>query len=203
MKPNSKLLIAASSSIGKACIRQNIADLPTEWSGGVVCLDSNNALKSIVKDFFSEVVYSDARSFVGFRKLISEVSHLVLLWDGEDLSRLLFEARIQKVVTKLIPISVTKVVNKKMTNDFDYYIGRGTPWGNPFAIGHGDGPDRAEVIEKFRVYFEQKVSSDPAYRKGLFAMKGMRLACFCKPDACHGDVIAEYLDAHENLDDIG
>jgi hypothetical protein len=53
------------------------------------------------------------------------------------------------------------------------------------------------------VYFEQKVSSDPAYRKGLFAMKGMRLACFCKPDACHGDVIAEYLDAHENLDDIG
>jgi hypothetical protein len=160
-------------------------------------------LKSIVKDFFSEVVYSDARSFVGFRKLISEVSHLVLLWDGEDLSRLLFEARIQKVVTKLIPISVTKVVNKKMTNDFDYYIGRGTPWGNPFAIGHGDGPDRAEVIEKFRVYFEQKVSSDPAYRKGLFAMKGMRLACFCKPDACHGDVIAEYLDAHENLDDIG
>lgn len=203
MKPKSKLLIAASSSIRMDSILKNIGDLPLDWSEGVICLDSNAALKSVARDVFHEVVFSDVRSFTGFRKLISEVSHLVLLWDGEDLSRLLFEARIQKVVTKLIPISVTKVVNKKVTNDFDYYIGRGTPWGNPFAIGHGEGPDRAEVIEKFRAYFEEKVSSDSAYRNGLFAMKGMRLACFCKPEACHGDVIAEYLDSHENLDDIG
>lgn len=203
MKPKSKLLIAASSSIRMDSILKNIGDLPLDWSEGVICLDSNAALKSVARDVFNEVVFSDVRSFTGFRKLISEVSHLVLLWDGEDLSRLLFEARIQKVVTKLIPISVTKVVNKKVTNDFDYYIGRGTPWGNPFAIGHGEGPDRAEVIEKFRAYFEEKVSSDSAYRNGLFAMKGMRLACFCKPEACHGDVIAEYLDSHENLDDIG
>jgi hypothetical protein len=29
------------------------------------------------------------------------------------------------------------------------------------------------------------------------ALKGKRLGCFCKPLACHGDVIKEYIEGQE------
>lgn len=137
----------------------------------------------------------DGKSAATFRKLLNEASHLVLFWDGEDLTTLLFEARSLGISSKVLPVRVTRVVNKKTTNQFDVYIGRGSIWGNPFAIGKGEGPDREEVIEKYREYFYEKLDADPAFKKGLFGLRGKRLACFCKPEACHGDIIAEYLDS--------
>ena len=64
------------------------------------------------------------------------------------------------------------------------YIGRGTPWGNPFIIGiHGS---RSEVIEKFRQAitpnFEARIKAE---------LKGKDLVCHCRPKACHGDVLFE------------
>jgi hypothetical protein len=98
------------------------------------------------------------------------------------------------VPTKVIPVEVTCVVNKTTTNDYDIYIGRGSLWGNPFAIGHGEGPDRDEVIKKYKDYFDQKLIDDSSFRRGVLGLRGLRLACYCKPQACHGDVIAAYLD---------
>lgn len=64
----------------------------------------------------------------------------------------------------------------------DVFIGRPSKWGNPFILGrHGD---RKTVIEKFRVHL---------YESGLVAdvgeLKGKNLVCYCKPLACHGDVL--------------
>lgn len=76
------------------------------------------------------------------------------------------------------------------------YIGRGPGddgyFGNPFKIGP-DG-DRAGVIEKFRVYFLARLDSDAAYRQRVLALRNKTLTCFCKPYACHGDVIAAWVD---------
>lgn len=66
------------------------------------------------------------------------------------------------------------------------YIGRGSPWGNPFRIGQ-DG-DRAQVIVKFRAYAEEKLVQDPSWLKPLHQRA---LLCFCHPQACHGDVLVE------------
>lgn len=41
---------------------------------------------------------------------------------------------------------ITKVVNL-YKEPYDVYIGRGSPWGNPFVIGK-DG-DRKECIDKY------------------------------------------------------
>ena len=35
----------------------------------------------------------------------------------------------------------------------------------------------------------------PEYRRRIEGLRGKTLMCFCKPLACHGDVIAEYLNA--------
>ena len=74
----------------------------------------------------------------------------------------------------------------------EVYIGRrsiryGLPesiWHNPFVIGK-DGT-RGEVIAKFEAYILAK----PELLAQLHTLKGKRLACWCKPLACHGDVLA-------------
>lgn len=59
------------------------------------------------------------------------------------------------------------------------YIGRGSPWGNPFKIGtHGD---RAEVIRRFEVETLPRLDLEP--------LRGKHLVCFCAPAACHGDIL--------------
>jgi hypothetical protein len=91
-------------------------------------------------------------------------------------------------------------VNRDRGSEFDVYIGRSGPWGNPFAIGQ-DGT-RDEVIEKYRQYFQRKITED-AFRIALLSLRGLTLGCHCKPAACHGDVIAEYLNTmpaeHERI----
>lgn len=82
------------------------------------------------------------------------------------------------------------VVNKNY-EEFDVYIGRGSMFGNPFYIGR-DG-DRALVIDKYKAWFTKRLE-DPKFKKAVLALKGKRLGCYCKPKACHGDIIAEYLE---------
>ncbi len=64
------------------------------------------------------------------------------------------------------------------------YIGRGSKWGNPFKIGR-DG-SREEVIKKYENYIMNK----PELLAGLHELRGKTLGCYCKPAACHGDVLA-------------
>lgn len=59
------------------------------------------------------------------------------------------------------------------------YIGRGSPWGNPFQIGR-DGT-REEVIRKF----EQQTLA----KLDLTRLRGKHLLCYCAPLACHGDIL--------------
>lgn len=66
------------------------------------------------------------------------------------------------------------------------YVGRPTSWGNPFIIGP-DG-NRAEVIEKFRVY----ISTRPDFQTAIKAeLQGKDLICWCAPLPCHADVLLE------------
>lgn len=78
------------------------------------------------------------------------------------------------------------VVNKRKhrPTPADVYIGRPSKWGNPFVIGV-DG-DRDEVIEKYSRW----VKTQPQLMAALPELKGKTLVCWCKPQACHGDVLA-------------
>ncbi len=62
------------------------------------------------------------------------------------------------------------------------YVGRGSPWGNPFRIGkHGN---RQQVIERFR----REVLST----LDLTRLRGRHLVCFCSPLPCHADILLEH-----------
>ena len=74
----------------------------------------------------------------------------------------------------------------------DVYIGRGSPFGNPYVLGV-DG-DRNEVIRLYRIYFYDKIMRDSKFRLDVEALRGKKLGCHCHPMPCHGDVIVEYLE---------
>lgn len=86
-----------------------------------------------------------------------------------------------------------KVVHCKK-EPYDVYIGRpvhglkGSIWANPFKIVP-DGT-REEVIEKYRGYILCK----PELLEQLESLRGKTLGCWCKPQACHGDVLVELLN---------
>lgn len=74
------------------------------------------------------------------------------------------------------------------------YIGRrnprakllGSPYANPFRIGK-DG-NRAEVIERYRTWIR---SRPELMQRAATELRGKTLVCWCAPEECHGDVLAE------------
>lgn len=84
------------------------------------------------------------------------------------------------------------------------YVGRrsarrglaGSDFANPFRIGH-DGT-REQVIEQYRRWLIKQ----PHLLRRLGELRGRRLACWCSPLPCHGDVLIEFVDAYELLEDL-
>ena len=85
-------------------------------------------------------------------------------------------------------MSSTRVVHCSKEK-YDVYIGRPSKWGNPFTMGR-DGT-REEVIEKYRKYLRNK----PELLSEIHTLKGKTLGCWCSPQACHGDVLAQLANA--------
>jgi hypothetical protein len=80
-----------------------------------------------------------------------------------------------------------KIVHCKK-EPFDVYIGRPSKWGNPFSIGK-DGT-REQVISKYREWLGKNGSQR---LHDLHELEGKTLGCWCKPQACHGDVLIELI----------
>ena len=59
------------------------------------------------------------------------------------------------------------------------YVGRGSPWGNPFVLGP-DG-DRKTVIRRFRLEILPDLD--------VSELEGKDLVCFCSPKECHADLL--------------
>jgi hypothetical protein len=75
-----------------------------------------------------------------------------------------------------------KVVNL-YKEPYETYIGRGSKWGNPFRIG-ADGT-RDDVI----IAYAKWVVNQPSLMAALPELEGKVLGCYCKPAACHGDIL--------------
>jgi hypothetical protein len=75
---------------------------------------------------------------------------------------------------------------------YDVYIGRPSVWGNPFSHKVGTKAQfqvatREEAIAKFEEWFKARPDM---VRLAKDVLRGKVLGCWCKPLACHGDVLA-------------
>jgi len=100
------------------------------------------------------------------------------------------------LITRVINIKNEVEFKAKKSTPFYEYIGRGSYWGNPYSM-YGSNDDRAEVIRKYRYDFEFEKFANKK-KSEAYKLMGKRLGCFCKPEACHGDILADYLNS---LDD--
>lgn len=90
---------------------------------------------------------------------------------------------------------MTVAVNLRV-DPYDIYIGRPSKWGNPFShlpstLAQFKVNSRAEAVERFREW----IQTQPELLADLHELKGKRLGCFCKPQSCHGDILAELADS--------
>lgn len=132
------------------------------------------------------------------------ITHAIVFDDGEEFPDLMDKLTTLKVPTRRIAIKLTRVINIKREPEFANvkqtptyeYIGRGSYWGNPYSM-HEEGETREEVIRKYKYDFdyEKFLNID---KQEVYKLAGKRLGCFCKPEACHGDVLADYLNAWDD-----
>lgn len=94
----------------------------------------------------------------------------------------------------------TTVVNV-YREPYDVCIMRPSIYRNPFRIGDphkGRDGTREEVVEKFKPYFKRRMHDDLIFCQAVGELRGKRLGCCCcKPKACHGDIIAAWLNREE------
>lgn len=91
-----------------------------------------------------------------------------------------------------------KVVHCKK-EPYDIYIGRGSPWGNPYT--HNPGRTLAKYLVETREQaingYRRWIMEQPELLARLPELKGKTLGCFCAPKHCHGDVLVELVEQLE------
>jgi hypothetical protein len=102
-------------------------------------------------------------------------------------------------------IDDTHVINIADSTTRNYvYIGRprdpakvrGIDWGNPFSHTRESNArwivdSREEAVAKYEGWLARRYAQGKVKLHDLAALYGRTLGCFCKPHACHGDVLAK------------
>lgn len=93
------------------------------------------------------------------------------------------------------PTTVVHIRDVNTADEDVVYIGRAIPraglpaskWANPFKM-RGEAT-RLAVIRQYADYLQSKQAAD--ILAAISELRGKRLACWCSPKACHGNVLAD------------
>ena len=89
----------------------------------------------------------------------------------------------------------TLVVNARH-EVYDIYIGRPSKWGNPFShVPSQFSIKIAKTREEAIQLYAEWIQTQPKLLATLHELKGKRLGCWCAPNRCHGEILAELADA--------
>lgn len=153
-----------------------------------------------IQSFFEKLKDNSISTVETADWLVAGITHAIIFDDGEEFPEATQAVLELNIPTRIIKIAITRVVNIKKEVRFagiksnpEYeYIGRGSYWGNPYSM-FSEGDSREEVIRKFKYDFENEKFAKKE-KTEVYRLAGKRLGCFCKPDACHGDVLADFLN---------
>ncbi len=89
------------------------------------------------------------------------------------------------------PATLPRILNKHIHGipAGAVYIGRGSPWGNPFIIGR-DGT-REDVVAKYDAW----IDTQPHLLARSQDLRQCQLVCFCAPKLCHGNPLRRRANA--------
>lgn len=166
----------------------------------LVCSDDYNG--------FIDRIYKENETIVEVElfdeSVTTNITHAIIFDDGEEFIAETEKIKAMNIPLRHIKILITRVINisdkaeyksVKSTSDYEY-IGRGSYWGNPYSM-YETGDDREDVIRKFKYDFDYE-KFPKKEKKEVYKLIGKRLGCFCKPQACHGDILADYLNSYDD-----
>lgn len=161
--------------------------------------DKNNLIGEYLKEKLPDVPFSEVSNWE-----LEEFTHAIIFDDGDEFPKEIDLLKSKNIPLRVINIKITRVVNikieekyksEKSTPDYEY-IGRGSYWGNPYSM-YEEGDDRDEVIRKYKYDFDYEKFPNKE-KSEVYKLAGKRLGCFCKPQTCHGDVLADYLNSWDD-----
>ena len=132
------------------------------------------------------------------------ITHAIIFDDGNEFPSERNKLIKNNALIRDIKIQITRVVNikykteykgLKSTNSYEY-IGRGSYWGNNYSMFES-GEDREDVIRKYKYDFDKDLFIDKS-KSEIHKIAGKILGCFCKPENCHGDILADYLNKFDD-----
>lgn len=90
-------------------------------------------------------------------------------------------------------------IGQKIPED-GVYIGRfnykfnleGSIFANPFPVRKPE--ERGTTIEKYREWLWNQVKDGKITKEDILKLKDKKLVCYCKPKACHGDVVKDLVN---------
>lgn len=134
----------------------------------------------------------------------NDITHAIVFDDGEEFMEETIQLKESGKPLRIVGITITRVINIKIEAEYQSekstpgyeYIGRGSYWGNPYSM-YEDGDDREEVIRKYKYDFDYEKFPNKE-KSEVYKLAGKRLGCFCKPQACHGDVLADFLNSWDD-----
>ena len=102
-------------------------------------------------------------------------------------------------------MSKTTLINlhtydKRYVNKDYVLIDRRTIYGNhKYKIGNYNRRldrklTRQDCVDLFKIDFWCRINEDTTYRSDIEKLRGKKLACWCTPLACHGNVYVEYFE---------
>lgn len=100
--------------------------------------------------------------------------------------------------TKTEVVRIRRKKTGEIVQDCDVYIGRKmtmggwnlpqSKWANPFPVKKE--AERADALRKY----EEWIRTQPQLMASLEELHGKRLGCWCKPKACHGDILVRLME---------
>lgn len=167
--------------------------------------DSNGFIVNAAQLFNMEVLKIE-----DLKNNLDLITHVIIFDDGEEFTEEMNIIKAKYLPLRYIKILITRVINIHTESEFKLersnekyeYIGRGSGWGNPYSmlavedLEEGEDP-REIVINNFKYDFDNNKLMT-VKKEEVFTLAGKRLGCFCKPFACHGDILAEYLNSWDD-----
>lgn len=54
--------------------------------------------------------------------------------------------------------------------------------------------ERGGTLKCYEMYLGWRIQADPKFFQVIKALAGKTLVCFCKPNPCHGDILADFCE---------
>jgi hypothetical protein len=195
------LILYPSSFLSFRKFERKLVNILSKKSPRIICFfsDPNDFIEKYLKSHLPNIS-KECRAEFGFDR----ITHAIIFDDGEEFIEETADLKRREILVRRIKIKITRVINikrdtryKGLTSTGSHeYIGRGSYWGNPYSM-HENGDDRKEVIKKFKYDFDFEKFPNKD-KSEVYKLAGKRLGCFCKPEACHGDVLAEFLNSWDD-----